>query len=98
MRINQFLIAVCVGTMLAACSNTEDYKVSDDNVIRLKAKINSMKTKAGASSSDLQNMWFYNGEEVNVYLKNATTGENVPGVVSDYLTYTVYNDPENHNY
>ena len=75
MRIKQFLIAVCVGMMLAACSSTEDYKGSDDNVIRLKAKINSMKTKAGASSSDLQNDMFYNGEEINVYLKNATNEE-----------------------
>ena len=92
MRIKQLLIAVGVGTMLAACSSTEDYKASDDNVIRLKAKINSIKTRAGESSSDLLTDKFHNGEEINVYLKNATNGENVSGVESDYLTYIADNN------
>lgn len=39
MKIKQFLIAACIGTMFTACSSKDDFTHEDDNIIRLRAEV-----------------------------------------------------------
>ena len=91
MRINQFLIAVCVGTMLAACSSKEDYTTETERVpVRINASIKGMQTRSSGDASQLQNDNFLDGAKINVYLTDYIEGTNLPGVPADpgYLVYT----------
>ena len=72
MRIKQFLIAVGVGTMLAACSSKEDYTTEVERIpIRINASIEGhlAGTRAVENSAKLHGTSFVNGEQfyVNVY-------------------------------
>lgn len=88
MQIKQFLIAVCIGLMFAACSNSEDYFNSDDNVIRLTAQIEGMKTRVATNGNNLHKSWFEMDETISVYIKK-TDGSNVEGISGNCATYTV---------
>ena len=73
MRIKQFLIAIGVGTMLAACSSKEDeMSFSSTKEIRLTAQISSSSTRAANDDTELQNTMFKNGEYVNVYITKSS--------------------------
>ena len=87
MRIKQFLIAVCVGTMLAACSSKEDYTTETERVpIRINASIKGIKTRS-EGQEQLQNTSFVDEAEINVYVVDE--GDNsAPGIPeSGYAVY-----------
>lgn len=90
MKIKQFLIAVCIGTMFAACSSNEDYSADvDKSIVRLKAEISPIKTKA-AAYAELQDQTFAVNEQINVYVTEANTSTAVTGMgAGGYLTYTI---------
>ena len=82
MKIKQFIIAVCIGTMFAACSSKEDYSLlNDDNVIRLTVGINELQTRASGGNSS-HNNYFATGEKIRVYMKENGTTNNVTGIGS----------------
>ena len=71
MRIKQFLIAVGIGTMLAACSSDDSSQLAViDNSIRMKATITSPATRATGSDYELQNSgYFYYNDDEGVYVE-----------------------------
>ena len=87
MRIKQFLIAVGVGTMLAACSSKEDYTNETERVpIRINASIKGINTRS-TDPDQLQNTSFVDGSEINVYMKDYANN-NAPGIPeSGYAVY-----------
>lgn len=91
MRINQFLIAVCVGTMLAACSNESDYKENaNKQEIKVSAGIHGLLTRTAQDPSLLQDESFYDGAQFKLYLTKGTMeGSNVEGTpASGYFKVT----------
>ena len=90
MKIKQFLIAVCVGTMFAACSSKNEpshYETAKE--IHIKTQINKLQTRADENPTNLQNTQFVENAKINVYFTNETTGAKLPGLGSaDYATYT----------
>lgn len=93
MQIRQFLIAVCIGMMFAACSSSDDYFANEDDTIRLTAQIQTLKTRVSENGTALQNSgYFVNGEQINVYIKDANTNNDVEGVPeSGYVVYSAFN-------
>lgn len=92
MRIKQFLIAVGIGTMFAACSSDDSSQLAvPDNSIRMKATITSPATRATGSDYELQNSGrFYDDAnvEVNAYITEAGTETAIDGQNENgYLTY-----------
>ena len=87
MRIKQFLIAVGIGTMLAACSSRDDYSSTDDNVIRLSAGIQPLTTKAVGDNTINQRI-LSEGETTRVYIYDNVTSNKVSGLGSDGSIYT----------
>lgn len=88
MRIKQLLIAVCIGTMFVACSSKDDFSIADDNVIKLSAHIDEMKTRVAGNRSIHSNR-FDLGEEVRVYIKQHGTANDVTGIgTGGYSIYT----------
>ena len=93
MRIKQLLIAVGIGTMLAACSSDDSSQLAvPDNSIRMKATITSPATRATGSDYELQNSGnFYDDADdtyINAYItetgtETAVEGQNEYG----YLSY-----------
>ena len=76
MKIKQLLIAVCIGTMLAACSSKEDYTNEAERVpIRINASIegNLVGTRAVENSANLHGTSFVNGEN-NIFVNIFYTG------------------------
>ena len=97
MRIKQFLIAVGIGTMLAACSSDDSSQLAvTDNSIRMKATITSPATRATGSDYELQNSGiFYDdgGVEVNAYITVAGTEDTyLDGQEDGYLSYSTDSD------
>ena len=91
MRIKQFLIAVCVGTMLAACSNESDYKENaNKQEIKVSAGIHGLLTRTAQDPSLLQDESFYDGAQFKLYLTKGTMeGDNVEGTpASGYFKVT----------
>ena len=87
MRIKQLLIAVCIGTMFAACSSKEDYTTETERVpIRINASIKGIKTRS-EGQEQLQNTSFVDEAEINVYVVDE--GDNsAPGIPeSGYAVY-----------
>ena len=75
MRIKQLLIAVCIGTMFAACSSREDYTTETDRVpVRINASIQGMQTRS-SDASQIQNTSFVEGAEINVHGQHVMTEE-----------------------
>lgn len=92
MKIKSLILVGIAALAMTACSNNDEYSLSnDDNVIRLKASVAGMATKASSNSTELQNESFLAGETVNVYIKNQGTDTNVEGITGDYITYTANN-------
>ena len=74
MKIKQFLIAVCVGTMFAACSNKEDYGLLDDNTIKLRAEVVPISCTTRSLESNTPPYSFYGGA-IGVYFYKTASGE-----------------------
>lgn len=90
MKIKKLFLVGIAALAMTACSNNDEYSLSnDDNVIRLKAGIEGMNTRAAGSSFGLQNTEFVVGENINVYFTKTIGGTKLDGIVGDYLTYTV---------
>ena len=97
MKLKQFLIAVCIGTMFAACSSEESSQLSvPDNSIRLKATISPSATRATGTDDELQNSgYFYDDDDVkvNAYITEAGTendyvsGQNENGYLGSVVKY-----------
>lgn len=88
MRIKQFLIAVGIGTMLAACSSKDDFSIADDNVIKLSAHIDEMKTRVAGNNS-IHYGSFDSDEQIRVYMKEHGTTNDVSGIgMGGYSIYT----------
>lgn len=87
MKIKQFLIAVCVGTMFAACSSKDDYTVTNDDTIKLRATVAApaIGTRIGADNAGIINDALPEGEKINVHFYIA--GEN-KDLISGTETYT----------
>ena len=94
MRIKQFLIAVCVGTMFAACSSKDDFSAeSTKHPLKITAGIKGMLTRSYSESTaeDLQNDGFFEGAEISVCPHGEHTDEVIGGdgfVPGSYITYT----------
>ena len=78
MRIKQLLIAVCVGTMLSACSSREDYNFGGDRLpVKINASIKGMKTRS-TDETQIQNTAFVDGAMINVYAEHPQGGSDAP--------------------
>ena len=88
MRIKQLLIAVCIGTMFSACSSKDDFSIADDNVIKLSAHIDEMKTRV--AGNNFIHAWSFNlDEQIRVYMKEHGTTNDVTGIgTGGYSIYT----------
>lgn len=77
MRIKQFLIAVCIGTMFAACSSKDDYGMTNDDTIKLRATVAAptIGTRVGANDPGIITTGLPVGEKINVHFYKTT--ENV---------------------
>ena len=88
MRIKQLLIAVCIGTMFSACSSKDDFSIADDNVIKLSAHIDEMKTRT-VGNNYIHYGNFASDEQIRVYMKEHGTANNVTGIGTEgYSIYT----------
>lgn len=68
MQIKQFLIAVCIGTMFAACSSRDDYSIeSTKHPLQITAGIKGMQTRSSGYESQLQNTDFLDGAAISVF-------------------------------
>lgn len=92
MRINQLLIAVCIGTMLASCSSREEYAQKEfSNPISLKASITKANTRS--TSDDLQDTKFVEGEQISVFITKTGTSTNIADTPDvGYWTYSIDSD------
>lgn len=91
MRIKQLLIAVGIGTMLAACSSDDTtLSLKKDRTIHINAGISGslVKTKAVENDATLQNTQFYENETAMFYFWKANTLEFINTVESD-LCYII---------
>lgn len=89
MRINQLLIAVGVGTMLAACSSKDDFSAeSTKHPLKITAGIKGLQTRASGGDAQLQNSDFLDGAKISVYPDgvHCTMIEGLPE--NHYVTYT----------
>ena len=83
MRIKQLLIAVGIGTMLAACSSDDTTQsLEKDRTIHINAGISGslVKTKAVENDATLQNTQFYERETAMFYFWKANTLESILSV------------------
>ena len=88
MKLKQFLFAVCVGTMFAACSSddaTQSFK--KDRTIHITADIKGslVQTKAVENSSTLQNTQFYENASAIFYFWNNNTTNFISSVSWDLV-------------
>lgn len=89
MQIKQFLIAVCIGTMFAACSSRDDYSIeSTKHPLQITVGIKGMQTRSSGNESQLQNTDFLDGEAISVFPDgvHCTMIEGLPE--NGYVTYT----------
>lgn len=89
MQIKQFLIAVCIGTMFAACSSRDDYSIeSTKHPLQITVGIKGMQTRSSGDDSQLQNTDFLDGEAISVFPDgvHCTMIEGLPE--NGYVTYT----------
>lgn len=92
MRIKQLLIAVCIGTMFAACSSKEDYTTETDRVpVRINASIQGMQTRS-SDASQIQNTSFVEGAEINVHGEHPMSNEPCLGLPAN--GYAVFEKAE----
>lgn len=91
MRIKQLLIAVGIGTMLAACSSDDTtLSLKKDRTIHINAGISGslVKTRAVEDDATLQNTQFYENEAAMFYFWKENTMEFINTVNSD-LSYSI---------
>lgn len=90
MQIKQFLIAVCIGTMFAACSSREDVEQNTpiQKKINITTSIAGIQTRAISNATNLQDTQFAEGAAINVYYTNAMTEQPLDNE-KPYATYTL---------
>lgn len=91
MKIKQFSIAVCIGTMFTACGSKDDFSAETERQhVRINASIKGMQTRSSGDANQIQNDNFLDGAKINVYLEDYQEGTNLAGVPADpgYLVYT----------
>ena len=71
MKATKIISACAVLAALASCSNDLSRPTAEDTPIRIQANVGGITTRAG---SDIQGTKFDNGESVNVYINENTTG------------------------
>ena len=96
MKIKQFLIAVCIGTMFAACSSKDDYSNEAERIpIRINATIagNLVGTRAVENSANLHGTSFVNGESFYIDICYSGTRTTIPSMDENgYVWGSVYNN------
>lgn len=71
MKATKIISACAVLVALASCSNDLSQQSAEDTPIRIQANVGGITTRAG---SDIQSEHFKNGQTVNVYIYENTTG------------------------
>ena len=93
MRIKQFLIAVCIGMMFAACSSKDDYGMTNDDTIKLRATVEAptVGTRVGADDSGIITTGLPVGEKINVHFYKTTQNVDLFTGTTDYTDryYTI---------
>lgn len=90
MKIKQFLIAVCIGTMFTACSSKDDYSVTNDDTIKLRATVAApaIGTRIGADNAGIINDALPEGDQINVrFYITGTTNDLISGTNSPTNNY-----------
>lgn len=92
MKIKQFLIAACIGSMFTACNSRDDYgEKAPGAPITFKAGIENVVTRA--IDDDLQTTSFLANEQISVFVTESGTSTNISDVPADgYWTYKIGSD------